>query len=270
MELETLTLTTSEGVAHVQLTRGEQLNTMTPQFWEDMISAFEAIEKDGSVRAVVLSSTGRHFTAGLDLNSATLSQGEDQDEARRAYSFTRHLKRLQQAFNVIESCRVPVIAAVHGACIGGGVDMVCACDIRLASDNAYFTIQEINIGIVADVGTIQRIPYLLPEGIVRELTYTGRKFPAEEARSFGFVNRVTGTHEETVDAAFAMAQEIASKSPVAVMGCKTLLNRGRGMTVEQGLDYVGVWNAAFIHGDDMKEAVSAQMQKRPPKFADIS
>lgn len=270
MELETLSLTIEDGVAHVKLTRGEQLNTMTPQFWDDMIEAFATIEGDPSVRAVVLSSTGRHFTAGLDLNSANILQEKELDAARQRYGFIKHLQHLQKAFNVIEECRVPVIAAVHGACIGGGVDMVCACDMRVAAEGSYFTIQEVNIGIVADVGTLQRITYLLPEGVVRELTYTGRKFPADEAKGFGFVNQVAPDHEAAVEAAFAMAREIAGKSPVAVAGCKTIINRGREMTVEEGLDYVGVWNAAFLQGDDMREAVTAQFEKRPPKFADIA
>jgi enoyl-CoA hydratase len=253
----------------VKLTRGEQLNTMTPQFWDDLIAAFGAIEDDESVRAVVLSSTGRHFTAGLDLNSASVLNPKDKDIARQRYDFTKHLKHLQQAFNVIEDCRVPVIAAVHGACIGGGVDMICACDMRVAAEDSYFTIQEINIGIVADVGTLQRIPYLLPEGIVRELTYTGRKFRAEEAKQFGFVNALAKDHDAVLAAAFDIAKVIASKSPVAMVGCKTMLNRQRDMSVSQGLDYVGVWNAAFLQGEDLKEAMTSQMQKREAKFANL-
>ena len=270
MELQTLSLTVEEGIAHVKLTRGEKLNTMTPQFWEDMISAFEEVDADGSVRAVVLSSTGRHFTAGLDLNSASSLGGGDTDVARQRAAFLKHVKRLQHAFTVIDECRVPVIAAIQGACIGGGVDLVTACDMRVAAENSYFTIQEINVGIVADVGTLQRIPHLLPQGIVRELTYTGRKFPVAEAQSYGFVNKVTPGHDEAVAAAFAMAREIAGKSPVAIMGCKRVLNQGRGRTVEEGLDYVAVWNAAFLQGDDMREAVGSQMQKREAKFADIA
>ena len=270
MELETLSLTRKDGIAHVQLTRGEQLNTMTPQFWEDMIAAFEEIEKDGGVRAVVLSSTGRHFTAGLDLKSAGSLHGEDVDVARQRAHFLRHVKRLQHAFTVVDQCRVPVIAAVQGACIGGGVDLVTACDMRVASENAYFTIQEINVGIVADVGTLQRAPHLLPQGILRELTYTGRKFPVAEAQRYGFVNKVADSHEAAVEAAFALAREIASKSPVAIMGCKAVLNRGRGQTVEEGLDYIAVWNAAFLQGEDMREAIGAQMEKREARFADIA
>lgn len=270
MERETLTLTSENGIAHVQLIRGEALNTMTPAFWEDMIAAFEAIEDDAAVRAVVLSSTGRHFTAGLDLKSATGLDGGNADGPRRSAAFIRHLKRLQHAFTVIDECRVPVIAAIQGGCIGGGVDMVTACDMRVCSEDAFFTIQEINIGIVADVGTLQRAPYLIPHGILRELAYTGRRVAAEEAARYGLVNRVAADHDAAVAAAFNMAREIAAKSPVAIMGIKRVLNVGRGQTVAEGLDYVGVWNAAFLGGDDLKEAVSAHMQKREANFADIA
>lgn len=269
MELETLSLSVEAGVAHVRLTRGEALNTMTPQFWKDMISVFGRIEEDGSIRAVVLSSTGRHFTAGLDLKSAGSLGGGRGDVARQRAHFLKHVKRLQHAFTVIDECRVPVIAAIQGACIGGGVDLVTACDMRVACEDSYFTIQEINVGIVADVGTLQRIPHLLPQGLVRELTYTGRQFPAEEAQRHGFVNRIAPDHEGAIEAAFELARQIAVKSPVAIMGCKAVLNRGRGQTVDAGLDYVAVWNAAFLQGDDMKEAIGSQMEKRPASFADI-
>ncbi|MGB3723711.1 MAG: crotonase/enoyl-CoA hydratase family protein [Pacificimonas sp.] len=270
MELETLSVETADHIAHVKLTRGEKLNTMTPQFWEDMITAFEAIEEDGSVRAVVLSSTGKHFTAGLDLNSAGSLHGEEVDVGRQRAHFLKHVKRLQHSFTVIDQCRVPVIAAIQGGCIGGGVDLVTACDMRIIAEGGWFSIQEINVGIVADVGTLQRIPHLLPQGLIRELAYTGRRFPAEEAKGHGFVNSVTASHETAVAAAFDLARTIAAKSPLAMMGTKAVLNRGRGQSVEDGLDYVAVWNAAFLQGDDMKEAITSQMQKRAPEFSNIA
>ena len=269
MKLETLKVRTKDRIAHVELTRGEALNTMTPQFWEDMIAAFEGIGEDGAVRAVVLSSTGRHFTAGLDLKSAGSLQGESGDPARRRAGFLTHVKRLQHSFTVIDQCRVPVIAAIQGGCIGGGVDLVTACDLRIAAEGSWFSIQEINVGIVADVGTLQRAPHLLPQGIVRELAYTGRRFPADEAARYGFVNAVEADHEAAVARAFTLAGEIAGKSPMAMTGTKAILNRGRGQSVEDGLDYVALWNAAFLEGEDMKEAIAAQMAKREAKFADL-
>lgn len=270
MERETLTLSVADHIAHVQLTRGPALNTMTPAFWDDMIAAFEAIDADGSARAVVLSSTGRHFTAGLDLESAAGLGSGEADAPRRNAAFLKHLKHLQRAFTVIDECRVPVVAAIQGGCIGGGVDMVTACDLRVAARDAFFTIQEINIGIVADVGTLQRAPYLLPHGILRELAYTGRRMGAEEAKGYGFVNRVAADHEAAVAEAFELAREIAAKSPVAILGIKRVLNTGRGRSVAEGLDYVGVWNAAFLAGDDLKEAIGAQMEKRAATFADLA
>ncbi|MEO0499068.1 MAG: crotonase/enoyl-CoA hydratase family protein [Pseudomonadota bacterium] len=270
MELETLSLASENHIARVTLTRGPALNTMTPQFWEDMITAFEAIEADGSIRAVVLASTGKHFTAGLDLNSAGSLHGDEEDPARQRAHFLTHVKRLQHSFTVIDQCRVPVIAAIHGGCIGGGVDLVTACDLRVAAEGSWFSIQEINVGIVADVGTLQRAPHLLPQGILRELAYTGRRFPVEEAKTYGFVNRIASDHEAAIAEAEALAAEIASKSPVAMMGTKAVLNRGRGQSVEDGLDYVAVWNAAFLQGEDMMEAIGSQMQKRPAKFRDVA
>ncbi|MBV7257325.1 crotonase/enoyl-CoA hydratase family protein [Pacificimonas sp. WHA3] len=270
MQTETISLEIAEHIAHVKLTRPDELNTMTPAFWEDMISVFEAIDADPAVRAVVLSSTGRHFTAGLDLKSAQSLHGDPKDVARERVHFLKHVKRLQHSFTVIDECRVPVIAVIQGGCIGGGVDLVTACDMRIIAEGGWFSVQEINVGIVADVGTLQRIPHLLPQGIVRELAYTGRRFPADEAKSYGFVNAVAADHEAALASAMALAKTIAQKSPVAMMGTKAVLNRGRGQTVEAGLDYVAVWNAAFLQGEDMREAIGAQMQKREPAFKNIA
>ena len=165
---------------------------------------------------------------------------------------------------------MPVIAAIQGGCIGGGVDFVTACDLRVCAADAYFTVQEVNIAIVADVGTLQRIPHLLPQGLVRELAYTGRQFPADEALRYGFVNRVAPTHEAAVDAAFAIAREIARKSPLAVAGIKQVLNHGRDATIADGLEYVAVWNSAMLMGGDLPEAMTARMEKRDPRFADLA
>src|SRR3712207_3028013 len=170
MELETLSLEVADNIAHVRMTRAAALNTMNAAFWTDMIAIFEAIEREPAVRAVLLSSTGRHFTAGLDLgwaaSDALASQGIETARTREA--LRRKVKRMQETFNVVDRCRAPVIAVVQGGCIGGGVDLVTACDMRIGTDDCFFTIQEINVGIVADVGTLQRIPYLLPQGLVRE------------------------------------------------------------------------------------------------------
>lgn len=271
MELETLRLDVADHVAHVRMTRTAALNAMNAAFWTDMIEVFEAIERDASVRAVIISSSGKHFTAGLDLKWAAEDALADRggEVARAREALRRKVKRMQESFSVIDRCRVPVIAVVQGGCIGGGVDLVTACDMRVGTTDCFFTIQEVNVGIVADVGTLQRIPHLLPQGLVRELAYTGRRFTAEEALRHGFVNSLHNGHEAALAAADTLAHEIAGKSPMAVMGIKQVLNHGRGRTVEEGLEYVAVWNAAMLPGEDMEAAVRARMTREAPRFQDL-
>ena len=270
MELQTLTLSVTDHVATVTLCRGAALNTMNAAFWTEMPQVFAAIDADPSVRAVVIASTGKHFTAGLDLGWAGQSlTGHGGDAGRAREAFLRHVRGMQATFNVIDRARMPVIAAVQGGCIGAGVDLVTACDLRVGTEDCFFTVQEINVGIVADVGTLQRLPYLLPHGLVRELAYTGRRFGAAEARSYGFLNHVEPDAAAVVARAQRLAAEIATKSPLAVMGIKHVLNHGRGATVEAGLDYVALWNAAMLQGDDMPAAVGAQLRKEQATFADL-
>ncbi len=271
MELETLRLDVADHIARVTLNRPQALNAMNAAFWTDMIEVFDAIDADGSVRAVVLASTGKHFTAGLDLKWAAQGNLEDQkaEVARSRENFRRKVKKMQETFNVIDRCRAPVIAVVQGGCIGGGVDLVTACDIRIGTEDCFFTIQEINVGIVADVGTLQRIPYLLPQGLVRELSYTGRRFPAAEALRHGFLNSAHDGADAALEAAMAMAREIASKSPMAIAGVKQVLNHGRGRSLEDGLEYVALWNAAMLPGEDSQIAIQAQMTKQPAQFRDL-
>ena len=272
MELQTLSLTVEDGIARVTMIRAAELNTMNRAFWTELITVFEAIDADTSVRAVVIASTGKHFSAGLDLKMAAGSLGgggDSSDLGRARESFRRHVKHMQDTFTVVDRCRVPVIAVVQGGCIGGGVDFVTACDMRVGTADCFFTIQEINIAIVADVGTLQRIPYLLPQGLIRELCYTGRRFPAAEAAQHGFLNKVADSHEAAIEAGMALAREIAGKSPLAITGIKQVLNAGRDMTIDQGLEYVAVWNAGMLQGDDVKNAVTAQTSRSVAKFADL-
>lgn len=272
LELKTLDYSVADGIARITLCRPIELNTMNGDFWPEMVQVFRAIEHDATVRCVIIASTGKHFTAGLDLKWAgqgMLASGEAVDLGRQREASRRHIKELQESFNVIDNCRVPVIAVCQGGCIGGGVDLVTACDMRIATADAYFTIQEINVAIVADVGTLQRIPHLLPQGLVRELAYTGRKFPAAEAAKHGFVNRVEDSHADALAAAETMAREICTKSPLAIAGIKQVLNYGRDHSVADGLEYVAVWNAAMMQGDDMREAVKAQMARQSAAFANL-
>lgn len=275
MELQTLSLVVTDGIARVEMIRPAELNTMNRAFWTELITVFAAIDADASVRAVVITSTGKHFSAGLDLKMAASSLGAsgggggESDLGRAREAFRRHVKGMQETFSVVDRCRVPVIAVVQGGCIGGGVDFVTACDLRVGTADCFFTIQEINIAIVADVGTLQRIPYLLPQGLIRELCYTGRRFPATEAAQWGFLNKVADSHEAAIEAGMALAREIAAKSPLAITGIKQVLNAGRDMSIDAGLEYVAVWNAGMLQGNDVKDAVTAQVSRSPVKFADL-
>jgi enoyl-CoA hydratase len=267
----TFDLDIADQVAHLKLKRPEAFNSMTLAFWQEIVDGFEEIAVTPAVRAVVISSTGKHFTAGMDLSVFSNVAGNEPkvDRARQNEQLRRNVLEMQQSFSVIEECRVPVIAAIQGGCIGGGVDMISACDIRLCTKDAWFCIQEINIGMVADVGTLQRLPYLIPEGLVRELAYTGRRLMANRALKAGLVNEVYDSQEAMVEAALAMAREIASKSPLAVTGTKEMLNYSRDHSVADGLNHIATWNAGMLHSDDLMEALTAQKQKRQPKFADL-
>jgi enoyl-CoA hydratase len=270
MAYTTLTLSVADHIAHVQLCRPAELNTMNAAFWPEMVQLFADIDANQDVRAVVISSTGKHFTAGLDLAMAAGDFAPSKDDPGRVREkLRRKILAMQESFSVIDRCRVPVIAAIQGGCIGGGVDLVTACDMRIGTANSFFTIQEVNVGIVADVGTLQRITYLLPQGLVRELAYTGRRFGAEEALRYGFINRMEADADAALAAAFAIAGEIAAKSPLVTSGIKQVLNYGRHHSIEDGLEYVATWNAAMLLSVDLEEAMMASMQKRTATFTNL-
>jgi enoyl-CoA hydratase len=270
MEFETLTVTRDGHIAHVAFNRPDSLNAMNGTMFGEIGAAFRALDEDPGVRAVVLSGNGKHFTAGLDLKeSASVLGGAEGDPARVREKLRRHILWLQDCFTAIDTCRVPVIAAVHGACIGAGVDVITACDIRLASEDSWFTIQEINVGIVADVGTLQRAPHVLPFGIVKEMAYTGRKMHTDEALRLGFVNHTGADKEAVLEQALSIAQEIASKSPLAVAGTKAVLNHARDHTVADGLDYVATWNSGMLLGEDLMKAATAALTRQEVAFDEL-
>jgi enoyl-CoA hydratase len=270
MDFETLRLEIADGVATVTLNRPRQRNAMNPAFWREIRQAFDDIGADPAVRAAVITSTGPHFTAGLDLLSfAGVLAPSGGDEGRRREALRRLILDLQASFSAIERCRVPVLAAVQGGCIGGGVDMVTACDMRYCTEDAYFVIKEIDIGMAADVGTLQRLPYLIPSGLMRELAYTGRDLAAAEAKNAGLVNAVFADHETMNAAVHNIAREIAAKSPLAVAGAKEMINYARDHTVADGLNYVATWNAGMLISEDMAEAMAALKAKRQPVFKNL-
>ena len=264
----------SDHVANLILSRPDELNTMSRDFWVELGDVLEEINKNSEVRVVVMSSTGKHFCAGMDLSA--FSNGVDNipdekkpDHARIGEAVYRVAKELQGYITSLEKIRVPVIAAIHGGCIGGAVDLVTACDIRLASKDAFFCIQEINIGMAADVGTLQRLPKIIPDSKMREMAYTGRRMYADEAKETGLVSDTYESQEEMLAAANELAKVIASKSPVAIYGLKAVMNYSRDHSVSEGLEYNALWSGAMLSQKDMTEAITANMEKRDASFNDL-
>ncbi len=264
-------VTLSDKIAHITLRRPEAYNTMIPEFWRELPEIVNHLDESGEARAIVISSTGKHFTAGMDLAVFTSDDGNDPDAevGRRRANFRREVLRLQQTFGCLDRARMPVLAAVQGGCIGGGVDMISACDIRYCSEDAFFCIQEINIGMTADVGTFPRLPHLIPQGLVRELAYTGRRLTAPEALAAGLVNRVYPSHEALVEGVLDTAREIAARSPLAVWGSKEMLNYARDHSIADGLDYIATWQTGMFQPADMMEAFAAKSEKRDPVYSDL-
>ena len=258
-------------ICNMVLNRPNELNTMTRDFWVELGDALEEINRDSDIRVVILSSTGKHFCAGMDLSA--FSNGVDDipddkkpDHARVGEVLYRTAKELQGYISRLEEIRVPVIAAVHGGVIGGALDLITACDMRFASNDAFFCIQEINIGMAADVGTLQRLPKIIPDSKMREMAYTGRRMLADEAKDSGLVGEIYETQDEMLDAVHKLATEIASKSPVAIYGLKAVMNYSRDHNVSDSLDFNALWSGAMLSQADMTEAMTAQMEKRDASF----
>ncbi|HEX2763929.1 MAG TPA: enoyl-CoA hydratase-related protein [Allosphingosinicella sp.] len=268
--MERISIAREGGVAHVELIREEKLNAMDGEMFAAIGEAFRNLGADPSVRAILLSARGRHFTAGLDLHYASSQFPTSEDPGRAAEARLRHIRWLQDSFTAAEEARAPVIAVIHGGCIGAGVDLVTACDIRIASADAFFQVAEVDVAITADLGTLQRLTRLLPEGMVRELAYTGRRMEAEEAFRLGLLNRVEATREAAIGAGMELARTIAAKSPLAVAGAKMSLNYSRGRTVEEGLGHVALWNAATLVSADLRAAMKARLARETPEFGDLA
>ena len=264
---------TKDPVAHIRMIRPERANSMIPEFWDELPKIVGQLSEGNDARAIVLSAEGRHFCSGMDLsvfagNNDVSVQDNAAHISRQRANFRTTALHLQRTFSCLEESRLPVLSAIQGACIGGGIDMVSATDLRYATEDAFFCIQEINIGMTADVGTLQRMPKLVPEGVVRELAYTGRNMSASEAKERGFVNDIYEDQDAMDDAVLEIAQEIASKSPMAIWGTKQTLNYGRDHSVADGLEYIATWNAAMFDPDDMAEAFMAQTENRDAQFPD--
>lgn len=253
-------------VAYLYLNRPEKHNAMRISFFDEMAAQFKEFDKDPSVYVVVIKGEGKNFTVGLDLHDAAgLLAGNGTGAAARENLRVR-IRELQEGFNWIEKCRKPVIAAVHGFCLGGGIDLLSACDIRLANRETIFSIKETKIAIIADVGTLQRLPHIIGQGWYRELALTGREFTAEEALKMGFVTHICDTQAELYQLADEIAVEIATCAPLTVQGVKDVMNYSRDHGVYPGLDYVAQKNAAAVMSDDLTEALTAFLEKRTPNF----
>lgn len=260
-------------VAHIQLKRPEAFNSMTRDFWNELPEIVNDINEHAKARCIVISSTGKHFSSGMDLGVFTDPGAgvadTEVERGRQRHAFRDWVKRLQGSFNCLDDARMPVLVAIQGGCIGGAVDMTSACDIRYATKDAFFCIQEINIGMTADVGTFPRLCHLIPQGWVREMSYTGRRLPAEQAKAIGLVNEVYDSHEEMVAAVMATAKEIASKSPLAVAGSKVMINYARDHSINDTLDYIATWQTGMFTPADMMESFTAKGEKREANFDDI-
>jgi len=265
---ESFNIEVKDHIAHVQFSRPEALNSMNKAFWLELPRCVQDIEANTGARVIVISSTGKHFSAGMDLGvfSDPKSVPMSGDPGRMAENLRRVVLQLQDTLSSLEKVRLPVLAAVHGGCIGGALDLVCAADSRYCTADAYFTIKETELGMTADVGTLQRLPKLMPEGVVRELAYTGRKFGAEEAQRLGFVNTVYENQEAMLEGVMAIAAQIAANSPLAVTGCKEMINFSRDHSVEDSLKYMDTWQAGMFRPGDMMKSFQAKAQKQAPSY----
>lgn len=261
-------------VATLWLDRPEKRNAMGPAFWSDLPRAMEAIASDPGIRVVVVAARGPHFSVGLDLVAMSEvlvgrsggGNGARVSMAARARRARTEIRRLQASVTAVAECPLPTIAAIHGYCIGGGVDLIAACDIRLASSDAVFSVRETKVAIVADLGSLQRLPQVIGKGHLAELAYTGKDITATRAKEIGLVNDVSSDPTQLITDARTMAAEIAANSPLAVQGTKAVLSAGEGRSVAEGLEFVATWNAGSLASDDLTEAMTAFMEKRPGVF----
>ena len=263
-------------VAHIKLNRPEKRNAMNWDFWRDLPRIVGDIDTQARARCIVLSSTGPVFSAGLDLSlfgqdvfASSKTAKMNEKELQTPQNFMSFLSFLQDSISSLQKARIPVICAIQGGCIGGGVDLICSADIRLATNDAFFSIRETKIGMVADVGTFPRIVKLLPEGIVKELAFTGRNFSAQEAKEYGFVNKLYESHDSLIEGALEIAYEIASNSPAAVYGCKRVIDFSRDHTIDEGLEWINMWNASMLSQSELMEGFQSYKSKKEGNFAEL-
>lgn len=270
MILNSFSLEIINHVAHLNLNRPQKSNSLHLEAWHEMKAAFEYLSELPEARVIILGGEGKNFCAGIDLTLLMdLNRHDDIEcEGRKREQVRKFIYELQDCITAIEKCRKPVIAAIHKACIGGGVDIVSACDMRYCTDDAYFTIKEVDMGLVADIGTMQRLPKIIGAGMMAELAYTGRKVFGPEAKEIGLCNRSYKTKEEMLREVKELGETIAAKSPLVIRGTKEMLLYTRDHSVDESLKYMGTYNAAYLLSEDLKESFMAQMAKRAPAYKD--
>lgn len=269
-DFETLAVSLDAGIARIALNRPAKANAINLRMWDELREAMRWLGRTDAARVGILEARGRHFCAGLDLATFAELQKLTQDrcEGRARERLREHILDIQDTVTAIERCAKPVIASVHAACVGGGIDIIAACDLRYASANAWFCVKEIDVGLVADVGTLQRLPRLVGEGTAREMAYTGRRVEADEAASLRLVNRCFASDEALQACVHDVARTLAAKSPLALRGTKHMLNHARDHRIADGLDHVATWNAAMLYSQDLAEAGAAARERRTPVFRD--
>lgn len=272
-KFETLKITNPhEYVFHVELNRPQKRNSMTPQLFDEITSCFEQLAHDSNCRSIVLTGAGKSFCAGIDLSTLVEigTKGQDLETGRRAFAMKPYIEKWQRSMSAPEICHKPVIALVHGHCVGGGINLVASCDIRYACDDALFSVREVDVGLAADIGALQRMPREIGnDSLLRELVYTARNFNPEEAKTLGFISRVFPDRDSMITAGLELAKVIASKSPIAVQGSKIHLIFSRDHTVEDGLKHMVAWNIGMLQSEDTVKAAMSQMTKEPATFAKL-
>ena len=262
----------NNSIAHIRFNRPEKRNSMNEDFWTMFPKEVEELDDSGEIRALIVSSTGPHFSAGIDLSmfKDDIVENETDNEMGRSRGyFLQQLRFLQNAVSCLEAARFPVVTAVQGGCIGGGIDLITAADIRICTKDAFFLIEEINVGLAADIGTIQRLPKIIPAGIAREWTMLGEKVSADRAKEVGLVSSLHDNHEEMMKNAFDIAEKLASKTPLAMWVTKETLNYSRDHTVKESLENVALWNAATLHKEDVMSTMMSKMQKKKPEYRNL-
>lgn len=276
MSYKCFEVTIKNNIAHIVLNRPKKRNSMIHEFWDELPLIVKEIDSNSKARVIVLSSTGPHFTAGLDLSvfgssikTSTDANAQEKLQRQEGARFFDTVKYMQEAFSCLDNCRLPVLAAIQGGAFGGGVDLITACDMRYMTADGFITIYEINIGMTADVGTFPRITKLIPEGVVKELAYTGRRLTAAEALTHGLINEIYPDHKTMLNGVLKIAAEIATKAPLAVYGSKRIINYARDHSTDDTLDYIGIWNASMLQSAEIKEAIKASAEKREGDFVDL-